>query len=161
MGEALTVQAPSLGDPACLALSPGQEVMVVEAADGLRRSIVPKERAVERSVPSVRYAHAELMHACTVRSVVSGSMPVRRSEIATDWVEPLAAHSLVLPRSDRWNQALTTALLGDWCAPLLTDGFLPATALSPLKAEARTLHRQLVPIWRRRTQHGRGRCHVG
>ncbi|MEV8047697.1 hypothetical protein AB0P02_28225 [Streptomyces griseoluteus] len=154
-GEVLSVQAPSLGDPRFLALSPRQQLMVVEAADGLRRTNVPKERAVERTVPSVRYAHPDLLHACTVRSVVSGCTPVRRSETATDWVEPLAAHTLVLPRSDRWNQAVTTALLGDWCAPLLTEGFLPATALGALKAEARSLHRQLVPIWRRRTRHGR------
>ncbi|MFG3517674.1 hypothetical protein [Streptomyces bobili] len=154
-GDVLTVQAPSLGDPRLLSLFPGQELMVVEAADGLRRTSVPRERAVERTVPSVRYGHPDLLHACTVRSVVSGCTPVRRSETATDWVEPLAAHTLVLPRSDRWNQALSTALLGDWCAPLLTDGLLPVTALGALKAEARTLHRQLVPIWRRRTRHGR------
>ncbi|WP_055616340.1 hypothetical protein [Streptomyces phaeochromogenes] len=154
-GKVPTVQAPSLGDPRFLALSPGQELMVVEAADGLHRTNVHRGRAVERTVPSVRYGHPDLLHACTVRSVVSGGMPVRRSGIAADWVEPLAAHTLVLPRSDRWNQALTTALLGDWCAPLLTDGFLRDTALGALKAEARTVHRQLVPVWRRRTRHGR------
>ncbi|MGW1537957.1 hypothetical protein [Streptomyces aureus] len=154
-GETLTVEAPSLGDPTLLALSPGQEVMVVEGADGLHKINAPKERAMEHTLAPVRYAHPELLHACTVRSVVTGSMPVRRSEITSDWLEPLAAHSLVLPRSDRWNQALITALLGNWCAPLMTDGFLPATALSALKAEARTLHRQLVPLWRRRTKHGR------
>ncbi|MGX1266811.1 hypothetical protein [Streptomyces phaeoluteigriseus] len=154
-GEILTVQAPALGDPRLLALSPGQQVMAVETADGLRRTNVPRERAVMLTEPSVRYAHPDLLHACTVRSVISGCTPVRQSETAADWVEPLAAHTLVLPRSERWNQALTTALLGDWCAPLLTDGFLPATALGALKAEARTLHRQLVPIWRRRTRHGR------
>lgn len=68
---------------------------------------------------------------------------------------PSSGSSLSRARGDRWNQALTTALLGDWCAPLLTDGFLPATALGALKAEARTRRRQLVPIWRRRTRHRR------
>ncbi|MDF3300149.1 hypothetical protein [Streptomyces tropicalis] len=29
------------------------------------------------------------------------------------------------------------------------------SALGQLKAEARTVHRQLVPVWRRRTRHGR------
>ncbi|MFD5015373.1 hypothetical protein [Streptomyces chartreusis] len=148
--DALTVQAPSFGDPRFLALSPGQHLMAVETADGLRRTDVSKG-----TMPSVRYAHPDLLHACTVRSVVSGCAPVRRSETATDWVEPLASHALVLPRSERWTQALTTALLGDWCAPLLTEGFLPATAVGVLKAEARILHRQLVPIWRRRTRYGR------
>ena len=61
----------------------------------------------------------------------------------------LAARELVLPWSSRWNEAISTALIGPWCDPLLTQGHLPATALGALRAEARTLHRQLVPIWRR------------
>ncbi|MFD8726086.1 hypothetical protein ACFV2H_51340 [Streptomyces sp. NPDC059629] len=71
------------------------------------------------------------------------------------WVDRLSAGVLVLPRSERWREAVTTALLGDWCEPLLRTGYLPATALGALKAEARTVHRQLVPVWRRRTRHGR------
>ncbi|MFD5015375.1 hypothetical protein [Streptomyces chartreusis] len=66
-----------------------------------------------------------------------------------------AARELVLPWNSRWNEAVSTALLGTWCDPLLESGHLPATALGTLRAEARTLHRQLVPIWRRRTRHGR------
>ncbi|MFJ2163692.1 hypothetical protein [Streptomyces sp. NPDC087856] len=57
--------------------------------------------------------------------------------------------------SDRWREAASTALLGSWCEPLTADGFLPSTALGALRAEARTLHRQLVPLWRRGTRHGR------
>ncbi|MFB7577107.1 hypothetical protein ACIQFZ_40410 [Streptomyces sp. NPDC093064] len=48
-----------------------------------------------------------------------------------------------------------TALAGNWSDALWDSGQLPSTALGALKAEARTLHRQLVPLWRRRTQHGR------
>ncbi|MFH8663114.1 hypothetical protein [Streptomyces afghaniensis] len=66
-----------------------------------------------------------------------------------------AARCLVLPTSPRWQQALETALLGPWSDSLWDAGQLPSTALSALKSETRTLHRQLVPIWRRRTQHGR------
>ncbi|MFJ2163693.1 hypothetical protein [Streptomyces sp. NPDC087856] len=50
---------------------------------------------------------------------------------------------------------MATALLGDWCDPLFRAGQLSNTALGALKAEARTLHRQMVPTWRRRTVHGR------
>ncbi|KUN75399.1 hypothetical protein [Streptomyces griseoruber] len=51
---------------------------------------------------------------------------------------------------------METALLGDWCAALWSgNGILLSPALDVLKAEARTVHRQLVPIWRRRTRHGR------
>ncbi|MCX5256717.1 hypothetical protein OOK27_21690 [Streptomyces canus] len=67
----------------------------------------------------------------------------------------LAARELVLPSSSRWNEAVSTALLGSWCDPLMSYGHLPATTLGALRAEARTLHRQLVPLWRRRTRHGR------
>ncbi|WP_420313302.1 hypothetical protein ACOB87_44180 [Streptomyces sp. YS-B37] len=62
---------------------------------------------------------------------------------------------LVLPQSVRWREALETALLGDWSDPLWDTGHLPCTALGLLKREARTLHRQLLPVWRRRTRHGR------
>ncbi|MGW2287013.1 hypothetical protein [Streptomyces phaeochromogenes] len=62
---------------------------------------------------------------------------------------------LVLPRSDRWQEAVHTALLGDWSDALWHTGYLPSAALGALKAEARTVHRQLVPVWRRRTRHGR------
>lgn len=67
----------------------------------------------------------------------------------------LAARELMLPQSPRWREAISTALLGPWCEPLMANGYLPPTAFGELRAEARTVHRQLVPIWRRRTRHGR------
>ncbi|MFG3274904.1 hypothetical protein [Streptomyces luteogriseus] len=73
---------------------------------------------------------------------------------ATYDAEPVTA-DLVLPDSPRWREAADTALLGTWCNPLWETGRLDATALSALRAEARTVHRQLVPVWRRRTRHGR------
>ncbi|MCX4231796.1 hypothetical protein [Streptomyces ortus] len=48
-----------------------------------------------------------------------------------------------------------TALIGNWHRALWETGYLPVTALGALKAEVRTIHRQLVPLWRRRTRHGR------
>ncbi|MEV5842202.1 hypothetical protein AB0M32_09510 [Streptomyces sp. NPDC051985] len=70
-------------------------------------------------------------------------------------VDRFNSRVLVLPRSERWREAVSTALLGPWCDPLWQTGHLPDTALGALKAEARALHRQLVPVWRRRTRHGR------
>ncbi|MFK0055196.1 hypothetical protein ACIQSN_23435 [Streptomyces sp. NPDC091025] len=70
-------------------------------------------------------------------------------------LDGLAAQALVLPRSGRWREALETALLGGWNQALWDTGRLPVTALGALRAEARVLHRQLVPLWRRRTRHGR------
>ncbi|WP_331732051.1 hypothetical protein [Streptomyces sp. NBC_00989] len=74
---------------------------------------------------------------------------------APEQVDRLSAEVLVLPRSERWREAVTTAVLGNWCEPLLRTGYLPTTALGALKAEARTLHRQLVPVWRHGTRAGR------
>ena len=62
---------------------------------------------------------------------------------------------LVVPRSTLWREALSTALLGDWCEPLWNTGRLSHNALGALKAEGRTMHQQLVPLHKRRTRHGR------
>ncbi|MEH0415980.1 hypothetical protein [Streptomyces sp. B21-083] len=69
-------------------------------------------------------------------------------------LDALCSRVLLVPRSDRWRDAVSTALLGDWNRELNHD-VDPATALSMLKAEARTHHRHSVPIWRRGTRHGR------
>ncbi|MFF3968008.1 hypothetical protein ACFYZI_41460 [Streptomyces griseorubiginosus] len=77
-------------------------------------------------------------------------------EAAPATIDRFAAQVLGLPRSSqRWREAVTTALLGPWCAPLFHTGYLPSSALGTLRAEARTLHRQLVPLWRRKCHHGR------
>ncbi|MCX4564649.1 hypothetical protein OHA02_52175 [Streptomyces phaeochromogenes] len=66
-----------------------------------------------------------------------------------------ASRELVLPWSPRWTEAISTTLIGGWCDPLASTGYLPAATVGALRAEARRLHRQLVPVWRRRTRHGR------
>lgn len=62
---------------------------------------------------------------------------------------------LLLRTSQRWREAASTALLGDWADPLMNSGVLPRTAFGDLKAETRLLHRDLVPLWRRGTRYGR------
>ncbi|MGW7256762.1 hypothetical protein [Streptomyces sp. NPDC054834] len=80
--------------------------------------------------------------------------PIER-ELGNHPLDRLSTWVLVLPRSKRWREAVSTALVGSWCDPLWQNGHLPSTALGALRAEARALHRQLVPVWRRRTQYGR------
>ncbi|MFF7534680.1 hypothetical protein ACFZB2_37130 [Streptomyces bobili] len=63
--------------------------------------------------------------------------------------------ALTLPGGPEWREAVGTALIGNWHRALWETGYLPVTALGALKAEVRTIHRQLVPLWRRRTRHGR------
>ncbi|MER6563448.1 hypothetical protein ABT300_38140 [Streptomyces sp. NPDC001027] len=72
-------------------------------------------------------------------------------------LDRFGARVLLLPRSERWREAVSTALLGSWCGDSLKvpGDKLPPTVLGVLKAEARALHRQSIPLWRRRTRHGR------
>ncbi|WP_328663299.1 hypothetical protein [Streptomyces sp. NBC_00328] len=75
--------------------------------------------------------------------------------LAAEIVKICLTTALCLPNSERWRQAVSDALLGDWVAPLTEQGRLTPLALGALKAEARSIHRQLVPLWRRGTRHGR------
>ncbi|MGK5693454.1 hypothetical protein ACSNOJ_11240 [Streptomyces sp. URMC 128] len=100
----------------------------------------------------------ELVQALKLRGQVSGAFETLldiRGSIAPETVDRFASGVLVVPRSERWREAVTTASLGSWCEPFFDTGHLSATALGALKAEARAVHRQLVPVWRRRTRHGR------
>ncbi|MFI9772930.1 hypothetical protein ACIHJG_39790 [Streptomyces sp. NPDC052415] len=54
-------------------------------------------------------------------------------------------------RGARWREAVSTALLGEWAAPLKGQGRLGLDDLARLRREAEALHRQLIPLWRRRT----------
>lgn len=58
-------------------------------------------------------------------------------------------------RSDRWTEALSTAALRDWLKTESGEYLDPATAVQALRREMFTVHRQLVPLWRRRTYGGR------
>ncbi|AZQ32100.1 hypothetical protein EJ357_47765 [Streptomyces cyaneochromogenes] len=55
----------------------------------------------------------------------------------------------------QWAEAVSTALLGGWANPLRTGRCLAPTALGVLQAEARVLHLQLTPLWRRRIRGAR------
>ncbi|WP_162948070.1 hypothetical protein [Streptomyces europaeiscabiei] len=70
-------------------------------------------------------------------------------------LDEFAAQTLVVARSARRREAISTALLGDWSTSLWTVGHLPLAAFSSLKTDIDEVHRQLVPLWRRRTRHGR------
>ncbi|MFF8259176.1 hypothetical protein [Streptomyces virginiae] len=78
-----------------------------------------------------------------------------QQSVEPDTIDGLALKALALPVSDRWREAVSTALVGGWADPLEQHGRLPLSALGALRAEARAVHRQLMPVWRRRTRHGR------
>lgn len=54
-----------------------------------------------------------------------------------------------------WNEAVSTALLGDWASPLSECGALGPADVERLRRDIRTAHRHLTPLWRRRTYGGR------
>ncbi|MFF0094675.1 hypothetical protein ACFYSF_32615 [Streptomyces canus] len=60
-----------------------------------------------------------------------------------------------MAESQRWREVLSLTLTGDWSSALFETGSLSETALGTLKAQARTAHQQSVPLWKRRTRHGR------
>ncbi|MFF7764176.1 hypothetical protein [Streptomyces griseorubiginosus] len=132
-----------------------QAAIVAETADGIVK--VDENEVRDFSVPG--HGQAALTLSLDAREIVSGYVLMLDGPcpewIVTERLNDLAKYCLVLPRSERWRQALSTALLGTWADPLAAGALLAPTALGTLKNEARTLHRQLVPLWRRRTRHGR------
>ncbi|MFD5293988.1 hypothetical protein ACFWJU_02170 [Streptomyces mutabilis] len=68
----------------------------------------------------------------------------------TELIENFMADDLGLWRGARWQEPVTTALLGDWASTLYTHGTIRRGALSRLMHEVREIHRQLTPLWRRR-----------
>ncbi|MET8629623.1 hypothetical protein ABZW30_38840 [Kitasatospora sp. NPDC004669] len=63
--------------------------------------------------------------------------------------------SEVLGMWSGWSEPVATALLGDWAGPLFTKGRLTPDALRQLRSEARAIHRQLTPVWRRKVNRSR------
>jgi hypothetical protein len=72
-----------------------------------------------------------------------------------DLVESFATDALGLWRGARWKEAVSTALLGEWVGPLQEGRRLDGAAVAALRADAHAVHRQLTPVWRRRTRKGR------
>ncbi|MFJ9692674.1 hypothetical protein [Kitasatospora sp. NPDC101183] len=58
---------------------------------------------------------------------------------------------LRLGTDEQWQEAVSTALLSGWADSLQTDGTLTPTAVLLLRKEAQAIHRQLTPLWKRRT----------
>lgn len=146
-------QRPS-GPPLVLSLAANQE-------GGVRAVEADEEIALSDTCGGVGHAcgSSDLVGALRARTVASGWQDwltgVDLSDLRSRELDSFCGKVLGLPRGERWREAVSTALLGGWCDPLLATGELPATAVGALKAEARQVHRQLVPLWRRGQRHGR------
>ncbi|WP_328980430.1 hypothetical protein [Streptomyces canus] len=70
----------------------------------------------------------------------------------TNAIDRFASRVLVLRQGGRWREAVSTALLGNWALALDTPDGLPyESAVAELRTEALVLHRQLTPLWRRKS----------
>ncbi|MFI1569051.1 hypothetical protein ACH4ZX_39605 [Streptomyces sp. NPDC020490] len=147
----------------------GEQEFIVSTADGVRLAKPSEDpRGRGGSLQHWYYKkgadpYPDLVAAIGARGMACGAWPPvgvcvttdTYADVMTDSTDHVTGRVLVLPRSERWREATSTALLGPWCDPLWQTGHLPTAALGALRAEARTLHRHLVPLWRRGTRHGR------
>jgi hypothetical protein len=69
--------------------------------------------------------------------------------------DEFVAKDPVLPRGPSWDRAVHTALLGNWTDPLERGRAIGPDAPRSIRAEARTLHRQMVPLWQHRVRGSR------
>ncbi|MGW0134112.1 hypothetical protein [Streptomyces sp. NPDC003299] len=108
----------------------------------------PRAGAAIAAKPSPPEARAEAREAWLAARAVEA-----RNEAAlgnTVLIEKFMAVDLGLWRGARWQEPVTTALLGDWASTLYTHGTIRRGALSRLMREVKEIHRQLTPLWRRR-----------
>ncbi|MFH9685827.1 hypothetical protein ACH4LE_05785 [Streptomyces sp. NPDC017413] len=126
---------------------------VIASGDEIRVDEMPwSGRDHNRTAP-----RPDLVEALICRNVTSGAAVDFgvAPEVQSAAVDSLCRKVLTVPRSSRWREAASTALLSDWDDQLWRTGRLSSRAVGALRAETRAVHRQLVPLWRRRTRHGR------
>ncbi|MGW2823614.1 hypothetical protein ACWC24_21860 [Streptomyces sp. NPDC001443] len=114
--------------------------------DNRWRRVALEERIAEK--PKSPEARAEAREAMLAARAVEA-----RNEAAlgnAELIEQFMAVDLGLWRGARWQEPVTTALLGDWASTLYTHGTIRRGALAQLMREVREIHRQLTPLWRRR-----------
>ncbi|MGW4349005.1 hypothetical protein ACWEL8_28585 [Streptomyces sp. NPDC004690] len=83
------------------------------------------------------------------------ALSAREAALAGDGPTIRSFTSQVLGRWSGWNEPVSTALLGSWADSLFDQGRLTPDALSKLTAEAKAIHKQLTPVWRRKTDKER------
>ncbi|OEJ36358.1 hypothetical protein [Streptomyces agglomeratus] len=91
----------------------------------------------------------------TARALAAREAAVAGNGLA---VEAFMTDVLGLWRGARWQEPVSTALLGDWVGSLHTDGLVDPGALDHLKADTRKVHQQLTPLWERKINGRRLWC---
>ncbi|MDX3696921.1 hypothetical protein [Streptomyces europaeiscabiei] len=129
--------------------------VVVVVAVAVEDGVCLASRPPARRVDNEHCPESDLGRSLYLRGRISGVIEPQTGVTERALMDEFAAKVLVVPSSTRWREAMSTALLGDWSDPLVQTGHLSDTAVGILRAEARSLHRDLTPLWRRGTRHGR------
>ncbi|EGX58485.1 MULTISPECIES: hypothetical protein [Streptomyces] len=126
----------------------------VQQVDGQLRTLVVQAKWAPYGAEAARarlgvFAALNARRAILETRTVDGWKPAV-AEFAATW--------LGIPNPDtEWLEAVSTALLGSWVdlldEPLVDDA--GALGLKQLKRESAVVHRQLQPLWRRKTAGGR------
>lgn len=105
----------------------------------------PANQTIESSFRALNIPVPEVIQALSAREAALGG-------------DGSAIHSFtsdVLGMWSGWNEPVSTALLGNWADPLYSQGRLAPDDLNRLRSEARVIHRQLQPVWRRKVNRSR------
>jgi hypothetical protein len=112
-------------------------------------------RAVPTTAPTAESVERGFLEMGWQVPPVVQAMNARQAALTGDQDEVDRFTSEVLGRWSGWREPVATALLGSWAAPLGSDGELSLAALDELQREARAVHRQLTPVWRRKVNRSR------
>ncbi|MGW7317402.1 hypothetical protein [Streptomyces sp. NPDC054865] len=99
--------------------------------------------------------HAQHM----VAAALAARQAILESETVDGWKPAVAEFvnrllGISRPNAE-WLEAMSTALLGNWCSPPDTTTPEAVGNLDELRREAQVVHRQLMPLWERKTGPGR------
>ncbi|MET9459949.1 hypothetical protein ABZY05_33505 [Streptomyces canus] len=133
---------------------PSSQVLVVVAIaveDGVRLAGRPPARLGGKR----HYPESDLGRSLYLRAKIGEVIEPQAGVTERALMDEFASKVLVVPSSPQWREAMSTALLGDWSDPLVQTGHLSDSAVGALRAEARSLHKDLTPLWRRGTRYGR------
>ncbi|MEU8911752.1 hypothetical protein [Streptomyces nigrescens] len=83
------------------------------------------------------------------------ALNAREAAVTGDATQVKHFTSEVLGWWSGWQEPVSTALIGQWAAPLHREGHLSLEALGRLRSEAQAIHRQLRPVWRRKISGSR------
>jgi hypothetical protein len=132
----------------------GADFTWVQQVDGQLRTLVVQAKWAPYGAEAARarlgvFAALNARRAIIETRTVDGWKPAV-AELASMWLD--------IPSPDaEWLEAVSTALLGSW-VDLLDEHLIDdagALGLKQLKRESSVVHRQLQPLWRRKTANGR------